>query len=81
MLKLLTAEEKHFYTENGYVQLSNIFSPEEMDEMSEEYDSIFERMSRDKQSRLDTIWRGDWQEGLIPKGGSESRGSIRLNSE
>ena len=51
MLKLLTAEEKQFYNDNGYVHLSNVFSSEEVDEMSEEYDTIFERMSRDKKSR------------------------------
>ena len=80
MWKLLTAEEKHFYTENGYVQLSNVFSPDEVEEMSEEYDSIFERMSRDKKSRLDTIWQGDWQQGLIPevnKGDSERNKTVK----
>ena len=55
MLKLLTSEEKQFYAENGYVRLCNVFSPEEVDEMSAEYDDVFERMSRDKESRFDTI--------------------------
>ena len=55
MLKLLTAEEEQFYTENGYVRLGNVFSPDEVDEMSAEYDDVFERMSRDRESRLDTI--------------------------
>ena len=51
MLKLLTADEKQFYNDNGYVHLSNVFSPDEVEEMSEEYDTIFERMSRDTKSR------------------------------
>ena len=72
MLKLLTAEEKQFYTDNGYVQLGNVFSPDEVEEMSEEYDDIFERMSMDKKSRLDTIWQGDWQRELIPEDNSDS---------
>ena len=77
MLKLLTAEEKQFYTDTGFVHLGNVFSPEEVEEMSQEYDDIFERMSMDKKSRLDTIWQGDWQWELIPEGNSDSNKIVK----
>jgi hypothetical protein len=42
MVKFLRGEQKTFYAENGFVQLENVFSSDEVEEMSEEYDRVFQ---------------------------------------
>jgi hypothetical protein len=41
-MKFLTEPEKVFYLENGFVLLKDVFSREEVEEMSDEYDNIFQ---------------------------------------
>lgn len=40
----LTSNQKQFFRENGYVVLSNIFTPEEVEEISNAYDQTFKRV-------------------------------------
>ena len=40
---LLTEEQKRSYATNGYVLLDNVFTSEEVDEISSAYDSVFAR--------------------------------------
>ncbi len=40
-MKHLSFEQKQFYHDNGFVKLENIFTHEELTEISEEYDSLF----------------------------------------
>jgi hypothetical protein len=44
-MKLLSAEEKTFYEKNGFILLNNIFTSTEIEEISNEYDAIFEVVS------------------------------------
>ena len=41
-MKLLTPDEKLFYKENGFIHLGNIFTASEVNELSEEYDMVFQ---------------------------------------
>ncbi len=41
-MKLLTENQKNFYLENGFVLLENIFSEKEFEEISTEYDNVFQ---------------------------------------
>jgi hypothetical protein len=41
-MKFLTEPEKVFYLENGFVLLKDVFSREEVEEMSDEYNNIFQ---------------------------------------
>nr|CAD7195951.1 unnamed protein product [Timema douglasi] len=53
---MLTKEQKYFYQENGFIKLDNIFSDNEMDLMSRDYDRVFERK---KSQSLEATWKGD----------------------
>lgn len=55
----LTAGQKEFYKENGYIQLSNIFTPEEIKEISDAYDSVFKRKA-EQNFNMQTSWEGKW---------------------
>ena len=41
-MKFLTANQKSFYSENGYIKLENVFSDDEINHMSKEYDDLFQ---------------------------------------
>lgn len=58
-LKLLTQEQKKFWDDNGYVQVSGIFTPTEMEEMSKAYDDIFERKQKENVAAMESAWVGD----------------------
>ncbi|XP_068619217.1 probable alpha-ketoglutarate-dependent hypophosphite dioxygenase [Battus philenor] len=51
----LTAEEKKFYKENGYIILKNIIPEDELAKIIEEYDKLFKRKN---QAKLETSWVG-----------------------
>ncbi|KAJ9589693.1 hypothetical protein L9F63_017099, partial [Diploptera punctata] len=53
---LLTEDQLEFYKENGFIQLSNIFTSDEIDEISEEYRTLFKMKS---DADLDTTWGGE----------------------
>ncbi|XP_069675940.1 probable alpha-ketoglutarate-dependent hypophosphite dioxygenase [Periplaneta americana] len=52
---MLTKEQVDFYRENGYIKLDNIFTEEEINEISDEYDELFARKQHDN---MRTEWRG-----------------------
>ena len=41
-MKLLTTKQKEFYKENGFIKVENVFTKKELDEISQEYDNLFE---------------------------------------
>ncbi len=41
-MKLLTENQKNFYLENGFVLLENVFPKKEFEEISTEYDNVFQ---------------------------------------
>ena len=53
----LTAEQKKFYADNGYIVL-DLLTKQETDNISKEYDLIFERKA---DSDLETSWQGNWE--------------------
>lgn len=61
---MLTEDQKAFYAENGYVVLDNLFTDEEFDEISSEYDNVFERALG---SRIEGTWSGEWQKDGMPQ--------------
>ncbi|XP_018323245.1 uncharacterized protein LOC108735674 [Agrilus planipennis] len=58
-LKLLTDQQKHFYRENGYIKLDNVLSRQEIDEILETYDKLFQRKQRENEKGLEAAWGGD----------------------
>ena len=42
-MKRLTQEQFDFFQENGFIKLSNILSPQELQEICNEYDELFAR--------------------------------------
>lgn len=58
-LKFLTSEQKKFWQENGFIKLSNVYSPKEMNEISDAYNDLFERKHREHMSELEAAWVGE----------------------
>ncbi|OXU28256.1 hypothetical protein TSAR_001084, partial [Trichomalopsis sarcophagae] len=58
-LKFLTPEQKEFYKENGFIKLSGVFSEQEMNEISNEYDDLFNRKQQANMDGLEAAWEGD----------------------
>lgn len=58
-LKLLTPEQKKFWTENGYIKLANILSEKELKEISEAYDELFKRKHNENINGLESAWAGE----------------------
>ena len=56
---MLAKEQLESYREHGYILLDSIFSDEEIEECSSEYDAIF---SLKRESDLEATWKGDWAE-------------------
>lgn len=56
----LTAEQKKSYQENGFVLLDNIFTNEEMEEMSEAYDEVFD-LKKKQSYNMEAAWTGEWR--------------------
>lgn len=52
----LTKEQKDFYAKNGFIKLSNIYSNEDMDRLSNEYDDLFKRKNIDD---MEAAWKGN----------------------
>ena len=55
VMSRLTAEQKTFYKENGYIVLKDVLSEEELSAISAEYDKLFERKNQDK---MESSWVG-----------------------
>lgn len=58
-LKFLTRAQKECWNENGYAKLTNVFTPKEIIEMSNEYDEIFESKRRENLEGLESAWIGN----------------------
>lgn len=58
-LKFLTREQKEFYTQNGFVKLSGVFSNEEFEEIAQEYDELFQRKQNEDKDGLEAAWVGN----------------------
>lgn len=58
-LKFLTAQQKKFYDDNGYVKLSGVFSEKELQEISDAYDELFDRKHKENLEGLESAWVGD----------------------
>lgn len=58
-LKFLTPQQKQFWTDNGFIKLSGIFSENEMGEISWEYDDLFERQQKSYKEELEATWVGE----------------------
>lgn len=56
---MLSTEQLSSYHENGFILLNNIFSKEEIEECSNEYDYIF---NLKKECDLEATWKGGWAE-------------------
>ncbi|XP_050312496.1 phytanoyl-CoA dioxygenase, peroxisomal-like [Anthonomus grandis grandis] len=57
-LKLLTPEQKEFYERNGFIQLSDVFTDEEFEEIHREYNALFQRKENEQNSNLEGVWQG-----------------------
>lgn len=55
---MLSEKQKKFYSDNGYLLLDGVFTPEEIEECSVEYDKLFQ--SKQSQNNLEAKWKGDW---------------------
>lgn len=51
----LSAEEKQFYKDNGYILIQNLFTDQELEELSTEYDDLFRRKN---QAKTESSWVG-----------------------
>ncbi|XP_047032909.1 probable alpha-ketoglutarate-dependent hypophosphite dioxygenase [Helicoverpa zea] len=63
-LKFCTPEQKKCWQDNGYVKLSNVFTPAEIEEMSAEYDELFDRKNREDLTGLEAAWAGNDMKNL-----------------
>ncbi|KAK3868760.1 hypothetical protein Pcinc_025875 [Petrolisthes cinctipes] len=62
-MKLLTAEQKKFYDDNGYAVL-DLLTEGEVDELSRDYDNIFKAKAA---SDTEATWAGDWKDDTKKK--------------
>lgn len=62
----LSPEQKKFYAENGYLQLSNVFSKEELSSCVSAYDALFAQKVASS-SALEAEWGGSWKKRLQEK--------------
>lgn len=51
----LTAEQKLFYKENGYIVLKKLMSDEDISTISKDYDELFKRKNQEK---MESSWVG-----------------------
>lgn len=55
---MLSKEQLHFYSQNGYLLLDGVFTSEEIEECSVEYDKLFQ--AKQNKNNLEATWKGDW---------------------
>lgn len=55
---MLSKEQLNFYSENGYLLLDEVFSPEEIEECSLAYDNLFK--AKQSNSDLEAKWKGSY---------------------
>ena len=64
-MMFLTLEQKQFYKENGFIKLDNIFNFEEINQISEDYDDLFQVVPicilADRANIINyLIWKTNW---------------------
>ena len=57
---MLSAEQKEFYEEQGYLIVSDVFTPEELDRLEAEFDGVVTRRNQTGED-LNATWGGDWK--------------------
>lgn len=55
---MLSEQQLNFYSQNGYLLLDTVFTPQEIEECSLEYDKLFQ--AKKSQNNLKATWKGDW---------------------
>lgn len=55
---MLSKEQLDFYSQNGYLLLDGVFTADEIEECSFEYDKLFK--AKESQNNLEATWKGDW---------------------
>lgn len=55
-MKGLTPEQKDFYKKNGFIKLSNVFTDDQLDRLSNEYNQLFARQNNPE---MEAAWKGD----------------------
>ncbi|XP_037051169.1 phytanoyl-CoA dioxygenase, peroxisomal-like [Bradysia coprophila] len=55
---MLSEEQLSFYSKNGYLLLDSVFTPEEIEECSLEYNKLFQAKQNNRE--LEATWKGDW---------------------
>lgn len=61
---MLTAEQIAFYADQGYLVVSGVFSPEELERMETEFDALVERRLAAGGYKTDATWGGDWKKDM-----------------
>ena len=61
---MLTSEQIKFYKDNGYLVVSGVFQPKEVEECVRETDEMFSRVERSGKN-LEATWGGKWQDTQI----------------
>lgn len=64
---MLTNEQIKFYKDNGYLIVSGVFQPEEVEECVRETDRMFSRVEESGKN-LEATWGGKWQDTQISAG-------------
>ena len=49
------------YKKNGFLLLKDVLSAKELEELSREYDELFERKKLEN-AKLEAMWKGDWSQ-------------------
>ena len=67
----LTEGQLNFYKQNGFVLLDNVFSPEEIELCSKEYDRLFAE-KKEQNMNLEATWAGAWSKQSNGSGPKEN---------
>ena len=63
---MLTNEQIKFYKDNGYLIVSGVFQPVEVEECIRETDGMFSRVEKSGKN-LEATWGGKCQDAKIPE--------------
>ena len=73
---MLTAEQVEAYREEGYLRVSNIFTDEELRELSEDMDRIVD----DWWGEESIGWKGPWRDHYLPEGEQEQTRAVFIGN-
>jgi len=60
-MKILSIDQINSYKKDGFILLPGLLSNDEVTELSDEYNELFERKKQEN-SRMEAKWSGDWNE-------------------